>query len=116
MWRTRTVSLAEPDYFHRAIDYFERKFADVLFAVLSDDPAWCERHLAAGRDNVKVLSGSKPAEDLALMASCNHSIIDYGTFGVWGAILAGGETLLYNVSRHSSLRVGSLLPHWRVLG
>ena len=33
-------------------------------------------------------------EDLALLAACNHSIISYGTFGMWAAILAGGEVLL----------------------
>ena len=32
-------------------------------------------------------------EDLALLAACNHSIISYGTFGMWAAILAGGEVL-----------------------
>ena len=30
--------------------------------------------------------------DLALLWSCEHSIFDYGTFGLWGAFLAGGET------------------------
>ncbi|XP_077294470.1 galactoside 2-alpha-L-fucosyltransferase SEC1-like [Arctopsyche grandis] len=115
LWRTRTATLAEPSYFHKAIAYFERKFKSVLFVVLSDDPAWCEERLSEGRANVRVLSGGAAAEDLALMAACNHSIIDYGTFGVWGAILAGGETVLYNISRHSSVRVGQLLPHWRIM-
>ena len=32
-------------------------------------------------------------EDLALLAACNHSIISYGTFGMWAAILAGGEVV-----------------------
>jgi galactoside 2-L-fucosyltransferase 1/2 len=49
------------------------------------------------------------------MAACNHSIIDYGTFGVWGAILASGETILYNITRHSSIRVSELLPNWHVM-
>ena len=29
------------------------------------------------------------AFDLAVLARCNHSIFDYGTFGFWGAYLAG---------------------------
>ena len=32
--------------------------------------------------------------DLALAASCDHSVYDYGTFGFWGAFLAGGVTVL----------------------
>jgi hypothetical protein len=28
--------------------------------------------------------------DLALMSQANHSIMTYGTFSMWGALLAGG--------------------------
>ena len=36
-------------------------------------------------------TGIDVGEDLALLAACNHSIISYGTFGMWAAFLAGGE-------------------------
>ena len=39
-------------------------------------------------------TGVDVGEDLALLAACNHSIISYGTFGMWAAILAGGEVLV----------------------
>ncbi len=32
--------------------------------------------------------------DLALLSLGNHSILTYGTFGMWGALLADGETVL----------------------
>ena len=32
--------------------------------------------------------------DLAVLASCNHSIVDYGTFGLWAGLLAGGRHVL----------------------
>ena len=32
--------------------------------------------------------------DLAVLASCNHSIVDYGTFGLWAGLLAGGQIFL----------------------
>ena len=38
--------------------------------------------------------GGSPSSDMALMAYCNHSIIDYGSYGVWGAVLAGGEVVI----------------------
>ena len=25
---------------------------------------------------------------------CNHSVVDYGTFGLWAALLAGGRIIL----------------------
>lgn len=33
--------------------------------------------------------------DLALLSIANHSILTYGTFGMWGALLAqGGEVVM----------------------
>lgn len=115
LWRTRKMNLADASYFHRAMDHFRSKFAHVAFVVVSDEASWCLENLSA--DDVLVVRSriTSPGLDLALMASCNHSIIDYGTFGVWGAVLAGGETVLYNISRHSSVRVAQLLPNWHVM-
>ena len=31
--------------------------------------------------------------DLAVLALCNHTIMDYGTFGLWGGLLAGGNII-----------------------
>ena len=28
------------------------------------------------------------------MSQANHSIMSYGTFGLWGALLAGGEVIV----------------------
>lgn len=109
--------IAEPKYFYMAMDYYERKYACVIFIVVSDDPVWCLKYLGRKR-NVYVASKhslSTPGQDLAIMAACNHTIIDYGTFGLWGAILAGGETVLYNISHHLGTRVAELLPNWHVI-
>jgi len=32
--------------------------------------------------------------DFALLSLANASILSYGTFGMWGALLAGGQTIL----------------------
>jgi len=31
--------------------------------------------------------------DLSVLATSHHSIITYGTFGLWGALLAGGDVI-----------------------
>lgn len=118
LWRTRHVPAATEDFFYTAMNYFRKKYQNTVFIVVSDDPDWCKSHLGGPDEDVYVASIpgiTGPGQDIATMSACNHSIIDYGTFGVWGAILAGGETLVYNMSRHSSIRVAELLPNWQVV-
>ena len=57
--------------------------------------------------------------DLALLSFANHSIMTYGTFGMWGALIAGrGETIMpTNLTRTD---VGKAIeraniPNWRFL-
>lgn len=115
--RKHAVAAANASFFRTAMRYYEMKYQDVIFIVVSDDPSWCKRKFSR-KNNVYITSKSyrnSPALDLAILASCNHSIFDYGTFGEWGAILAGGETIYYNLTRHSSERLGQLLHNWHTL-
>ena len=32
--------------------------------------------------------------DLAVLSLCHHTVLDYGTFGLWGALLAGGRIVV----------------------
>ena len=32
--------------------------------------------------------------DFQFLTQANHTIYDYGSFGFWGAVLAGGTTML----------------------
>ena len=41
----------------------------------------------------KISANDQPQLDLSTLASCNHTIIDYGTFGQWAAVLAGGRSV-----------------------
>lgn len=40
---------------------------------------------------------NSPAHDLITLSMCNHSIISYGTFGMWIAMKAGGRTIVYDI-------------------
>ena len=49
-----------------------------------------------------------PGEDLALLSACNHTIFDYGTFGLLAAFLSGGEVIQasgYSKKEHQVLSV-----------
>jgi galactoside 2-L-fucosyltransferase 1/2 len=106
-------SPVKPDYFLRQMNLFRNKYQRVMFVVLSDDPEWCERELRG--DDVVVMRDNSPAQDLAIMAACNHSIIDYGTYGVWGAILSGGDTFVYKLNAGGAFVLASLLPNWYIV-
>lgn len=106
------LPLLTEEYFQDAMKYFRDKYNKlfdhlVMFVVVTDDMNWARHHLA-GPDvvflgNSKVLAkdtshplavGRDIGEDLAMLAACNHSILSYGTFGQWGALLAGGEVVI----------------------
>jgi len=71
----------KPDYFVRQMNVFRNKYKPIMFAVVSDDPKWCERELRG--DDIVVIKTDCPAQDLAIMAACIHSFIDYVTYGMW---------------------------------
>ena len=71
-----------------------RRRPRVVFVVCSDGMTWCRENLA-GRDDVIFIESGVSEVDLAVLASCRHSIITAGTFGWWAAWLAGGFTVYY---------------------
>lgn len=111
--RKYDAALVKPEFFLRQMNSFRNKYGSVLFVVVSDDPKWCEDELAG--DDVVVMRNNPPEQDLAIMAACNHSIIDYGTYGVWGAILAGGDTFVYDLKWDLAVKMASLLSNWHIV-
>ncbi|XP_031347118.1 galactoside 2-alpha-L-fucosyltransferase 3-like [Photinus pyralis] len=114
--RKYSIRPANATFYYSAMKYFESKYSSVVFIISSDDPNWCSKTFKE-KNNVYI-TGTKsrvsPALDLAIMSSCNHSIIDYGTFGEWGAILAGGETIFYNIGRpYSTNDFANDMREWR---
>ena len=62
---------------------FLQEFAFVLSTNPEDRPECQEAFKDQG--NVFLSNGSSPELDLSILASCNHTIYDYGTFGLWYA-------------------------------
>ncbi|KAF5925903.1 hypothetical protein HPG69_000394 [Diceros bicornis minor] len=88
--------LADRGYLRQALDWFRARYRSPVFVVTSDDMAWCRQNINSSlRDVVFAGSGRQgsPAKDFALLTQCNHTIITVGTFGIWAAYLAGGDTV-----------------------
>lgn len=82
---------AEITYINKAMNLYRKEFSNAMFLVVSDDKTWCKENIMA---NDIVLSGFEdPILDLTLLSMCDHMIMTIGTFGWWGAWLAGGKVV-----------------------
>ncbi|XP_041029189.1 galactoside alpha-(1,2)-fucosyltransferase 2-like [Carcharodon carcharias] len=88
--------IADKKYLDTAMAYFRNKYKNVIFAVTSNGMDWCKKNIDNSKGDVFFSDDPKqssPAEDIAILAHCNHTIMTIGTFGYWAAYLAGGETI-----------------------
>jgi len=91
---------ATPLYLRRAMGYFVERFARIQFIVASNDIPWCRKHTRTSTwdrnaVNITFSQGQSAGTDLAILASCDHTVMTTGTFGWWAAWLANGTTVYY---------------------
>ena len=86
-------AIASKEYITSAMAYFQKRFRDSFFVVVSVDKQWCETNLA-GR-NVVVGPCKEAIVDFAILTLCQHIIVTSGTFGWWAGWLAGGEVVYW---------------------
>ena len=101
-------ALVGPGYFQSCLALLRACLASPVFLVVTDDPAWARRHIT-GPDVTYSLAPSMAEDeavgtDLAILASCNHTVLTYGTFGLWGALLRGGRGVTIMSTRAKVLR------------
>lgn len=113
-------TIATKDYFINAMTYFREKYLNVLFLVCSDDLYWCRQNLIF--DDVVIMNSSQKTRevDLAILRSCNHTIMSTGTFSWWAAYLAKGEAVYYSNWPRPGSKLDSMvnktdffLPEWK---
>ena len=85
-------TMADGNFTRKAMDWHRRKTANARFVIVSDDMQWCRNNIK-GYDIV-YSNFTEPIMDLAVLSLCYHTIITGGSFGWWGAWLAGG-TVIY---------------------
>eukprot|EP00095_Tigriopus_kingsejongensis_P010181 maker-scaffold105_size367834-snap-gene-1.19 protein:Tk10181 transcript:maker-scaffold105_size367834-snap-gene-1.19-mRNA-1 annotation:"galactoside 2-alpha-l-fucosyltransferase 2" len=84
-------------FFKHAMEYFREEYDRVIFFFVSDDMEWGKQNIKNKHKDIyfvgkgDVDSTEAIGYDLALLASCNHTIITWGSFSMWAAILSGGE-------------------------
>ncbi|XP_059092392.1 galactoside alpha-(1,2)-fucosyltransferase 2-like [Tigriopus californicus] len=135
---TQNGTLVTFEYFERAIKRLEESLSDsyrnfeptkMVFVVASDDNEWCKTQFGTIPNKTVIfaeqafthnLGFDRKYLDMAIMSKCNHSIFDYGTFGFWGAYLAGGHTILaHNIGTGMNPEVENVrqaeLPNWHFI-
>ncbi|XP_059132816.1 galactoside alpha-(1,2)-fucosyltransferase 2 isoform X2 [Peromyscus eremicus] len=114
--------VADRGYLEQALDRFRARYPSPVFVVTSNGMAWCKENIDASRGDV-VFAGNgiegSPAKDFALLTQCNHTIMTIGTFGIWAAYLAGGDTIYlanYTLPDSPFLKIfkpeAAFLPEW----
>ncbi|XP_038635839.1 galactoside alpha-(1,2)-fucosyltransferase 2-like [Scyliorhinus canicula] len=88
--------IADKKYLDTAMAYFRNKYKNVVFVVTSNGIDWSKENIDNSKGDVFFSDDPKqssPADDIAILAHCNHTIMTVGTFGYWAGYLAGGETI-----------------------
>ncbi|KAK6168137.1 hypothetical protein SNE40_022022 [Patella caerulea] len=96
--RSKGFTAAPVSYYYKAMNYFRRKYSNILFIMISNDVYWAEDNLDQGPD--VFYSHNTPDQvslDIAVMIKCNHTIITSGTFSWWVAFLSGGDVVYYHL-------------------
>lgn len=75
------------EYYWEALRRISQRVSVTRVLCFSDDPDWCEEHLAAWDDRIRVVRQDDEYMDLALMTLCRHHVISNSTFSWWGAWL-----------------------------
>ena len=92
-----------PSYYLQAMDLYRGHALpneDLIFIIISDDVAWCKKHIKKRQPNVFVVSNPKMdtldgiGHDLAVISQCNHTIVSRGSFSYFSSIFAGGSKIL----------------------
>lgn len=82
-------------FFKDAMDYFRAEFQNVVFLWISDDMNWGRKNFKNYTDTFFIGNGGGDiygiGYDFALLSQSDHNIITRGTFGLWAALLSGGE-------------------------
>jgi galactoside 2-L-fucosyltransferase 1/2 len=100
----RGYAVVDAKFVDKAKNILQQNTSDIVFYVVTNDKKWCEENLK----NVHISPFDNPGDDLAIMALSDHVIVSAGTFGWWGAWLAGGTAVYYKEFPRSKSYIATL--------
>jgi galactoside 2-L-fucosyltransferase 1/2 len=108
------------EYFKSAMRYFMEKYGKVQFFVVSNDITWCKKQPFFKETHI-VTEKHTAAQDMAILATCDHVILSIGTFGWWGGLLSGGEVFYHadefnmhhKTNKDRVVKQDYYLPQWK---
>lgn len=90
-FKAKYSEICNVEYYLKAIDFFENKFANPCYFVFSDDIEWVKNNmLFLQRHNAHYVSKNFADTnyiELFYMSKCKHNIIANSSFSWWGAYL-----------------------------
>ncbi|XP_067668627.1 galactoside 2-alpha-L-fucosyltransferase Sec1-like [Haliotis asinina] len=105
-------------YFYQAMNYFRKKYGNVLFIVCSNDIFWAEDNLDIGPD-VYYSHNPDGNVDLAVLTSCSHMIITAGSYSWWAGYMVPGDVVYFKGFPQPNTKIGNMTvredyypPHW----
>lgn len=110
-------AMSSEKYVLDAIIYFKQKYSNAIFIIASDDKDYCIKHFGNISGVILTPKFFSSTQDLAVLASCQHSIVTAGSYGWWSALLAGGDVYhdinyLRDVCSNCSCSRESYYPPW----
>ena len=111
-------------YVIRAMAHVCTRHKNIVFVICGNDIVWNINNVylppaCSDQNIVHCVPTVNPTIHMALLASCNHSIITNGTFGWWSAFLSGGYVVydkslpwLGSSADLRSVHKDFFLPHW----
>lgn len=84
----KTAGSCTPEYYQRAVRHLLNACPGATCVIFSDEPDFAADMLSFAKDRL-VIDGdpAKPADDLCLMASCDHHVLANSSFSWWGGWL-----------------------------
>ncbi|KAK7090671.1 hypothetical protein V1264_010433 [Littorina saxatilis] len=116
--RIKGFTAAPIPYYYKAMNYFRRKYKNVLFIICTNDIFWAMDNLDQGPD-IHYSTNTDGAVDLAILANSDHVVITSGSFSWWAGYLIRGEVIYYHgfpepntIIGNTTVREDYYPPNW----
>ncbi|KAL8623945.1 hypothetical protein ACOMHN_047165 [Nucella lapillus] len=116
--RIKGFTAAPIPFYYKAMNYFRRKYKNVLFIICTNDIYWAMDNLDQGPD-IHYSTNTDAAIDLAIMANSDHIVVTSGSYSWWAGYLIRGEVIYYHgfpepntIIGNTTVRADYYPPNW----